>query len=52
MGKRFLLIIGFCSLIFLVLVMDKNAWGQDAQSAVKYNLDNLISIAEEHNPIL
>lgn len=52
MERRFLLIIGFCSLIFLVLVMDKNAWGQDAQSAVKYNLDNLISIAEEHNPIL
>ncbi|NLI42974.1 TolC family protein [Acetomicrobium sp.] len=44
--------LAFCCLVFLVLVMDKNAWGGEVQTETKYNLVDLIVAAEEHNPLL
>ena len=44
--------LAFCCLVFLVLVMDKNAWGGEVQTETKYDLVDLIVAAEEHNPLL
>ena len=44
--------LAFCCLVFLVLVLDKCAWGGEAQTEIEYDLVDLIVAAEEHNPLL